>query len=293
MPEYNLVDSLISRFKNPGFLRNNRYAVILKVNPTVQRECVVGSFSELNTRLSQFCSTITVPSPNFATVDRRIVGPSRKIPFMQTNGEGVISATFLFHADSREHIMFDKWQNMIVNPMNRRIGYYQDYAMGCKLMVLFLPNYIKDYNQVLEAADRKQLPGVVTNEVYPASVQYGGGSLNNSSANEFLTMKVDFAFRDIYSANFDEFVRHGYVGLDETQFTPSGVLVDPNANIPRVETPEEISARMTARAQNGFVIQAGINDMALERNRPYLDLTPNPPPFGISVNQIINLAALL
>jgi hypothetical protein len=292
MPEPNLVDSIISRFKSPGFLRNNRYAVILKVNETVQRECAIGSFSELNLRLSQFCESVAVPSSNFSTTERKIVGPPRKISFVETN-EGNFSAVFTFHADSREHIMFHKWKEMVVNPISRRVGYYADYAMGCKMMVLFLPNYIKDYNQVLEAADRKQLPGIVANEVYPASVTYGGGTLSQSSSSQFLTMSVNFIFRDIYTANFDELVRHGYVELDESQFTPSGLLVDPNANIPRVETPDEVSARMSARARNGFVIQPGINDMALERNRPYLDITPQPPAFGISLNQIINLAALL
>ena len=108
-----------------------------------------------------------------------------------------------------------------------------------------------------------------------------------------MKLKVDFTFRDMYTAHFDELVKSGYVGLDESLFTPGGVFLDPNANIPVTETPETTANGMNALAKNGFVITPGINDMALERNRAYLDLTPKPPPFSISINQIINLAALL
>lgn len=292
MPEFNLIESMISRFKTPGFLRSNRYAVILKINQKVRTQCGFDNFLEMNTRLSQFCNSVTTPSRGFNTVSRKVSGPDRKVPYISSFGDSPISMQFLFSADSKEWVFFNKWQDMIVNPINRRAGYYEDYAMGCKIMVLMIPNYVKDYNQVLQAAELRRLPGFVVNEVYPSSVVVNDGTLSNGSEG-FTTLKVDFTYRDMYTAHFDEMVASGYVALDESLFTPGGVLLDPNASIPKVETAEESTARMNAQAQNGFVIVPGINDMALERNRPFLDLNPKKPPFSISLNQVINLAALL
>jgi hypothetical protein len=292
MPEFNLINSMISRFKDPGFLRSNRFAMILKMNDKVRTAVGNPSYLEMNTRLSQFCSSVTVPGKTFTSIERRVAGPNRKVPYLQSYGDGNLSTTFLFSADSTEWVMFEKWQNMIINPLNRRLGYYEDYAMGCKLMVLFIPNYIKDYNQVVSAAELRSLPGFVVDEIYPSNVVVNDGNLS-SEGSEYLKLKVDFTFRDMYAAHFNEMVRSGYVGLDESLFSPGGVLLDPNANIPQTETRETTAARMNALAKNGFVITPGINDMALERNRAYLDLTPKPPPFSISINQIINLAALL
>lgn len=292
MPEFNLVDALVAQNKRVGFLRNNRFAIILKLNDRVWTTVGQPQFAEMNTRLSQFCKTVTPPKRGFNVINRKIVGPDRRIPVRHNYGEEM-TVTFNFPADSKEWVLFEKWQELIVDPITRRVGYYQDYAMGCKMLILMLPNYVKDYNQVMEAADRRQLPGLHLNEIYPSAVELNGSSIDSGSTNELASMTVTFSYRDVYTASFDEMVRHGYVLLDEREFNTSGKLLDPNSYLPPVESRESTKARMDALAQNGFVITPGVNDQALERNRAYLDLTPKPVERGLSINQIINLAALL
>jgi hypothetical protein len=292
MPEYNLVDALIAQNKRVGFLRNNRFAVIMKLNERVWTAVGQPQFADMNTRLSQFCKLVTPPKRGMNVINRKIVGPDRKIAVKNNYGDET-AITFHFPADAKEWILFEKWQELIVDPITRRVGYYEDYSMGCKMLILMLPNYVKNYNQVMEAADQKQLPGLYLNEIYPSSVELNGSTLDTGSTNELATMTVTFAYRDVYTASFDEMVRHGYVSLDEREFNTAGKLLDPNAYLPPVESRESTKARMDALAQNGFVITPGVNDQALERNRAYLDLTPKPQNRNLSINQIINLAALL
>lgn len=289
----NLVDAFIAQHKKLGFLRSNRFAIILRPNEKVFRQMKGSTLDHrtMNIRLSQFCRGVVMPERGISTSSRDVAGPTRKVGYRRNYGDS-LSMTFNLAADAAELIMFQKWQDMVVNPISHRIGYYENYAMGCKMLVLMLPNYVRDYDQVIDAASMNKLPGVMFDEIYPIGVSINDGNLDMDSApNENARLKITFSYRNIFPATFDEMVQSGYVVLDEREFTPSGKLLDPNAQIPPTETAESTRARADKLAQNGFVITPE-NSAAIDRNKEYLNAKPTLNR-SISFNQLLNLGALL
>ena len=301
----NFVDMFMAQMRSTGYLKSNRFATIFRLSQqVVDKTGITRSLSPYNLRLSMNCKSVTLPERSMSTHDRDIAGPMRKVPYTNVFGDGSATLVFRLPADAKEIGIFDKWQNMMVDPISRQVGYYDDYAKGNRLAILMLPNFVKNYDQVIAAADLRRLPGVVLNEIYPKVVQINEGNLSMDQAAE-VTFKVTFGFRDMYLANFNEMVHSGYVELQNIQ---TDAVLDNIANI-RSEA-FDYSKRVAKDGRVTAFFDAQSAELAddLNINTPYLDVLLNDafekPELrlnaqdgllrqNLAINQIGTLAALI
>lgn len=267
----NFVDMFLTQMRTTGYLKSNRFAIMFRLSqPVLTKTGIASSFSPYNLRLSMNCKSVTFPERSMNTHDRDIAGPIRKVPYTSTFGDGA-SFTFRLPADAKEIGVFDKWQNMITDPISRQVGYYNDYAKGNQLAILMLPNFIKNYDQVIAAADLRRLPGVVLNEIYPKIVQINDGSMTTDTLSE-VTYKVTFGFRDMYLSNFNEMIHSGYI---ELQNISTDAALQNLGNIRREAFDNSRLVAKDGRVVAFFDEQSAELADDLNINTPYLDVLLN------------------
>ena len=115
-------------------------------------------------RLLFMCEEVEFPGRQIATTEQRIYGPQRKMPYDMTYPE--TSITFRVATTMFERTLFDKWQDLIINPWTNNVGYYKDYAT---------PIQIFQANTDEIGYDRKgpkgiDQPGLQLNNAYPVSL---------------------------------------------------------------------------------------------------------------------------
>lgn len=195
----NFIDAFISNMATKGFVKPNRFLVMVEPNIAIARSLGY-SPEEIKQRLMVTCASASLPSKSFLTHEEPITHPNRMIPY-GINVNNNSGASFEFHVlgDMFEKNIFEMWQNMIIDPQTKQQSFYDDYAKGSTLTVIQIPNIIKSFEGALEAlASNGSLSGMRLTEIYPYNFTVNGGSQNYGQSQESMKVKVDFMYHEIY-----------------------------------------------------------------------------------------------
>ena len=77
-------------------------------------------------RLSIACRTTQFPSKYMEVDSQKIAGVTRNFPNEQSY-DNTITLNFRISEDHYEKLLFEKWMDLIIDPVTRKVGYYNDY----------------------------------------------------------------------------------------------------------------------------------------------------------------------
>ncbi len=126
-----MISNFISQVKTRGLARINRYEVLVPF-PTAAASQPTIEVANL------FCDSVTLPGVNISTNPSRIFGEARELPYEKIFDP----VTFTFYVDSDMSIRhaFDRWMALIIDPVNRTVGYYKDYTRDIAIYVKTVEN---------------------------------------------------------------------------------------------------------------------------------------------------------
>jgi len=182
-----------------GFLQTNRFVV--EITPpfgldmslrSVDTESGNRSFISVGGKNNpqalqnmQFrCSSVTAPGVSVATTPYRVYGPVRQMPYEIIYG-GEVSVTYILSRDMQERAFFENWLNLIIDPKNYKINFYDNYISEMKIHILDRSDAIV-YTSLVE-------------EAYPKMI--GDIAMGNDKENEYITQEITFVFRK-YTSNY-------------------------------------------------------------------------------------------
>lgn len=180
MPAKQLND-FITEIKKDGLARQNRFSVVI----TRPKGLLVrGHPLEL---IQLFCEQAVLPSISYASQPVKTFGEDREVIY-DRNFED-ITFTFLVDKNMSVKSFFDDWSNIIINPRNRLMGYYEDYST-------ILQVYVQDIND-------KDVYLSTMYEAYPKTISQV--QLDNNSK-DVMKLSVTFAYK--YHEN-EQFLNEG------------------------------------------------------------------------------------
>ena len=167
------LDAFIGTIKAEGTARLNRFKVLV-FNPISEQR----QYDEL---VCLYCEQAALPSITYASQPTRTFGDQREVVYERTFE--TLNLTFLIDKNFKVKEYFDEWGNLIVDPITRLCGFYDDYARN--IMVI--------------AQDLKDNDIYVTEvfEAYPKSI--AAINLDNNSK-EVAKLQVTFNYK--YHENF-------------------------------------------------------------------------------------------
>jgi len=159
----------IAEIKQKGIARNNRFTVEFTPPRTSNED---------KRRLFLFCTKATLPGINYATAQNRTYGESREVVYDRMFDPITLS----FHVDRKMVVkdVFDEWTKLIINPVNRNVGWYNDYTTPLSIRVQDLEDRTTYIVQLAEA--------------FPKTV----GVVDLDASNNAETMKLDVTFQYKY-----------------------------------------------------------------------------------------------
>ena len=184
------VQQLVNFGRMMGYMRANRYCVLLENTPSS-----AGMLPLDSSRLSLNCLQATVPDANFIAAEQYIAGPKRNIPQSVSYGDNTAAFQFNCGVDLYEYTFFRNWQRSIIDPVFNYASYYSDYAKNCSLTVILLPNNVRNFEDMVARLNNNELYGIKLDEVYPRSV--GINAVQHASTNIVLVSNITFGFRRV------------------------------------------------------------------------------------------------
>jgi len=129
-----------------GFARQNRF--IVRINPP-QRAFTNTYFGDFGgpppqndlesittlENIDMMCNKVTIPNRDINTVDHRMYGPGRKMPYAYSFS-GSIECTFYGDKFLRQRMFFENWQKKIMDIETHNMRYYDDYVGSMDIMQL-------------------------------------------------------------------------------------------------------------------------------------------------------------
>ena len=173
-----------------GFARPNRYLIVihppqklqLNVDPVDEAQGFGNGDGDVNELKSSqirenvalMCNAITLPTRDVNTVDHRMYGPGRKMPYAYSFN-GTIECSFYGDKFLRQRLFFENWQKQIFDGETHDMKYYDDYVGSMDIFQLGQFNAGDD-------DDARVTYAVRLYEVYPqviSGIEYAYGN-NNS-----------------------------------------------------------------------------------------------------------------
>ena len=210
-----LKNSSINKFqasvkRSNGMARANRYEV------EIFAPAGHPSGSSINRTVNLHCSTISMPGHNLEQHTQRFGSePATEI----VNGHtfaGNITATFYLDASLETKDWFDKWQEMIVNPITHKAQYYDTYKDATM--------------KIYQLVGNKRTYGVECEEVYPATISPIEYSYDSTDMVQLLS--IEFAYRkwtEIDDLESGTVTRRETRLADTTERLPGNGVLDANA----------------------------------------------------------------
>jgi len=99
--------------------------------------------------LSMTCENTSLPTRSIQASEKLIYGTSYQMPYKHAYGE--ISMTFYLTKDMSAKKMFDRWLNLIVDPVSGDLGYYENYT--CDINVAMFGKNIGNPGESSATAD--------------------------------------------------------------------------------------------------------------------------------------------
>ena len=134
--------------------------------------------NNLSSTLRFRCESAELPGRSHTTSDQRLYGPVRKIPY----NSGFIDTTLTFMCSNnfiQEKRYFDQWQDIIQDPENFDIAYYDDLVGNVKVEVL------DELNKTMYAVDLQ--------EAFPQNVS--AISVGWGTNTDYMKFSVTFSYR--------------------------------------------------------------------------------------------------
>jgi hypothetical protein len=168
-PSANRQKDFIAEIKTKGIARTNRFTVDFTPPKAMP---------ELTKRMLLFCEKASLPGINFATAANRSYGETREVIYDRMYDP----ITLTFHVDRQMTVktIFDQWSQHIINPIDRTVGWYNDYVTPMTIRIQDLEDKSTYLVQLYEA--------------YPKSI----GAVSLDSQNNSDTMRLDVTFQYKY-----------------------------------------------------------------------------------------------
>jgi hypothetical protein len=155
------ISNFISRVKNDGFSRENRFEVV--ITPPFS----LGATTEEKEKLLFYCQAVSMPGINFMTQEVYTFGEAREVIYNRNYDP--IQLEFLMDEQMSVKWFFDRWTEQIVDPRTRMMSYYNDYVSTV------------DLSQI-DASDTEKVKYTIRlHEAYPKTIdaiQYSADSKN-------------------------------------------------------------------------------------------------------------------
>ena len=129
--------------------------------------------------LTVLCDTVIWPGTQIASLEDKIWGPIRKMPYLNTFED--LRFSFVCADNMNIRHLFDDWQWSVVYRDNHKINYYENYAMNTSVTVTIL--------------DEKGDPihRITAHEAYPIDVV--SQPLSYAENDSYLRVEVNMAYR--------------------------------------------------------------------------------------------------
>lgn len=119
------INQFVAQVKAGGLARQNRFAV--EFMPPVKNA------NADKQRVLLFCDTATLPGANYSTVQNRVFGEFRDVPYEKIYDN--VNLTFYVDNELKVKQLFDDWMNVIMNPQSRTFNYYNNYVVPMTIQV--------------------------------------------------------------------------------------------------------------------------------------------------------------
>jgi hypothetical protein len=169
------IQGLSDNIKNYPPLRANRYNVFIKFPPSMN-----GSLEG-----PLWASSVTFPGRSIATVEKRMFGPQRDMPYERLFS-GDLDITFMVRGGNWIRNQMEKWMDNIIDPETNRLSEDRHQYLGnIEIDLLDIKNEIQY--------------GITVNEVFPKMIS--PIQLSYQSENELIQQSISFSFRNYEQRN--------------------------------------------------------------------------------------------
>lgn len=165
--DYQSIHKFIQHVKSIGLARTNRYRVEIPL-PMGN-----GDTSRLT---SIFCESLALPGTGVMTTAVQIFGEAREMPYQRLYNQ--ISMTFYMDSDVNIKRAFERWMDMVINPTDRTVGYFDTYKRNIDIHVVNV--------------DTTEPYHVTLHDAYPKTIQ---DIQMSADSREIMKMSVLFQYR--------------------------------------------------------------------------------------------------
>lgn len=170
MPFQNPVDDIKAVVGNQGgFARTNFFAVTFNGPASISPDPVI---------INALCESASLPGRSISTFEHGMVRHAIKRPYGYINDD--VTLTFYVTNDFYIKKIWEQWMNTVINDVNDKVGYRDDYAMDVTISVLNL-----NHNEIHQ---------VTLTKAYPITIN--AIELNNGSENELMRLSVTLTYED-------------------------------------------------------------------------------------------------
>lgn len=170
MPFQNPVDDIKAVVGNQGgFARTNFFAVTFNGPASITPDPVI---------INALCESASLPGRSISTFEHGMVRHAIKRPYGYINDD--VTLTFYVTNDFYIKKIWEQWMNTVINDVNDKVGYRDDYAMDVTISVLNL-----NHNEIHQ---------VTLTKAYPITIN--AIELNNGSENELMRLSVTLTYED-------------------------------------------------------------------------------------------------
>ena len=183
-------ESTINRFianinQGEGLARPTRYLVVIQPPQRIITNPYEGDFDmtpgnndmesmTIKRNVGMMCNKVTLPNRDVNTVDHRVYGPARQMPYAYSYS-GQIECTFYGDKFLRQRTFFENWQKKIFDNVSHHMDFYDNYVGTMDIYQLGSFSAEQDRDRTTYA--------VRLYEVYPqtvGSIDYSYGATDTS-----------------------------------------------------------------------------------------------------------------
>jgi hypothetical protein len=170
MPFQNPVDDIKAVVGNQGgFARTNFFAVTFNGPASITPDPVI---------VNALCESAQLPGRSISTFEHGMIRHAIKRPYGYINDD--VTLTFYVTNDFYIKKLWEAWLNSVINDVNDKVGYRDDYAQDIVISVLNL-----NHNEIHQ---------VTLTKAYPITIN--AVELNNGSENELMRLTVTLTYED-------------------------------------------------------------------------------------------------
>ena len=188
-----------------GFAAPNRYLIVIhpperlvlegESPPERRRDDDVNELksSQIRENVALMCNAITLPTRDVNTVDHRMYGPGRKMPYAYSFN-GTIECSFYGDKFLRQRQFFENWQKKIMDINTHNMKYYDDYVGTMDIFQLGSFAAEQDRDRVTYA--------VRLYEVYPQTI--GSYDYTYGATDQAVNIPITLNFRTWKNLTIDQ-----------------------------------------------------------------------------------------